>query len=395
VAGKEALARASRAKQDEFYTQLADIEAELRHYREHFRGKVVLCNCDDPYESNFFKFFAMNFNHLGLKKLITTSYAGSPISGEQLPLFETAGLRDTPPPREPYLVQISEVPDLNQDGAIGLPDVEYLLRNDANAMRPLAGDGDFRSKECISLLDEADIVVTNPPFSLFRQYLAQLVEYDKKFLIIGNMNAMTYERVFGLFKANELWSGVSIHSGDREFGVPPHYPLTAAGYRVDEAGNKFVRVKGVRWFTNMDHSARHEKLILYKKYNPDEYPTYDNYDAIEVSKTAEIPMDYPDAMGVPITFLDKYNPDQFEILGMTGGRDEFEAWPTKRYSNAVQIQPDGRKSSGGKVNTGPALLVAQRPAGTTVYVADDVDGYLVRTYMRIVVRNRFPGMPPA
>jgi Adenine-specific methyltransferase EcoRI len=366
MAGKEALAQANRAKMDEFYTQLADIERELRHYKHHFKGKVVYCNCDDPRVSDFFHYFSYNFERLGLKKLITTCY-----KSQNADLFSQNDSEEA--------IWLEYQGDKNGNN---VPDPEEI------GIHHLAGDGDFRSPECVELLKQSDIVVTNPPFSKFREYVSQLVEYDKKFLIIGNMNAVTYDGVFSLFQANKLWYGVSIHSGDREFGVPRHYPLTAATSRVDEAGNKFIRVKGVRWFTNMDHSQRHETLILYKKYNPDEYPTYDNYDAIEVSKTAEIPMDYPGAIGVPITFLDKYNPDQFEILGWTRGRDEFEAWPTKRYVNARQLNPDGTESGGGKVNTGPTLLLAQRPVGGTGYVADGVNGYLVQTYMRIVVRNR-------
>lgn len=188
-------------------------------------------------------------------------------------------------------------------------------------VKPLHGDGDFRSAECIELLKQADIVVTNPPFSLFREYVAQLIAYNKKFLIIGNQNAITYKEIFPLIKGNKLWLGCSIHSGDREFGVPDDYPLMAANSRIDENGKKYIRVKGVRWFTNLDYKERHEELILYKRYNPEEYPKYDNYDAINVDKTADIPCDYDGVMGVPITFLDKYNPEQFEIVEFRKGID--------------------------------------------------------------------------
>ena len=315
------LAKAKDAKQDEFYTQLADIEKELRHYTEHFRDKVVFCNCDDPYESNFFKYFAMNFNHLGLKRLVATCYNGSPVQGNELLLQF-----DTESPEEPkkiaYKIEISEVHDANGDGAIDLADVRYLLQNDKNAISILKGNGDFRSEECVELLKEADIVVTNPPFSLFREYVAQLIKYDKKFLIIGNVNAITYKEVFPLIKDNHLWFGASIHSGDREFQVPESYPLNAAGSRMDEQGRKFIRVKGVRWFTNLDYRERHEDLILYKSYNPEEYPKYDNYDAININKTSDIPCDYNGAIGVPITFLDKYNPEQFEIIKFRKGDDD-------------------------------------------------------------------------
>lgn len=299
-------------KKDEFYTSLSDIELEMKYYRHHFKDKIILCNCDDPYESNFFKYFAMNFNFLGLKKLIATCYNGSPVAYTQLSIFDL----DEETPKEErvaYKVEITNVEDLNGDGAIDLDDVEAMLQIPGMVQR-LEGNGDFRSKECIELLKEADIVVTNPPFSLFREFLATLIEHNKKFIIIGNVNAITYKETFPLIRANLLWMGASIHSGDREFRVPDDYPLKASGYRVDENGVKYIRVKGVRWWTNMDYPQRHEDFILYKKYNPEEYPKYDNYDAINVDVTANIPMDYDGVMGVPITFLDKYNPEQFEIL---------------------------------------------------------------------------------
>lgn len=395
MAGKEALTRANRDKNDEFYTQLVDIEAEMRHYRGQFKDKVVFCNCDDPYESNFFKYFAMNFNHLGLKKLIATCFVGSPISGQELPLWETAGLKDEEPPREPYKVVISEVPDVNDDGAIDLSDVEALLRSDANVMTKLSGDGSFSSPECLALLDEADIVVTNPPFSLFRGFVASLVERDKQFLILGNHNAITYSEIFNLIKEDRLWLGYN-NGGEKWFRVPDDYDHTTTETRVKVVdGVRYLSMGNVSWFTNLDTSKRHDSIALYKRYSPDEFPHYDNYDAIDVGRYAEIPYDFDGAMGVPITFLDKYNPDQFEILGWTRGRDEFDAWPTKKYTHARQIKPDGSESNGGKVNTGPTLLVAERPAKATVYVADGVDGYLVQTYMRIIVRNRAAAKAPA
>ena len=241
MAGNETLSARNRAALDEWYTQLTDIEAELRHYRDQFKGKVVFCNCDDPYESNFFKFFAMSFNHLGLKRLITTCYAGSPISGEQLPLLETAGLRDTQPPREPYKVVISEVPDLNEDGAIDLADVEYLLRNDANAMTPLKGDGDFRSKECVALLDQADIVVTNPPFSLFREYINLLTDHGKQFLVLGDQNGAKYSSIFPHIVANRLWFGYE-NGGTKWFRVPDDYEIKTASRKMPPgAGDRLRR----------------------------------------------------------------------------------------------------------------------------------------------------------
>lgn len=395
MAGKAALARASRAKNDEFYTQLVDIEAELRHYRDQFRGKVVFCNCDDPYESSFFKFFAMNFNHLGLKKLITTCYSGSPITGKQLPLLDVEGMPEDTPERPAYRVEITEVLDANNDGATDLSDVEHLLKNDRNVLTLMDGDGDFRSAESVALLKEADIVVTNPPFSLFREYVAQLFEHSKQFLILGNQNAITYSEIFRLIKEDRLWLGYD-NGGVKWFQVPDDYDHTTSASRIKvKGGIRYLSMGNIDWFTNLDTTKRHDTITLYKRYCADEYPRYDNYEAIEVGRYADIPHDFDGAMGVPITFLDKYNPGQFEILGWTRGRDEFEARPTKRYVNARQIKSDGTESNGGKVNTGPTLLLDQRPADGTVYVADGVDGYLRQTYMRIIVRNRTPGEAPA
>lgn len=287
------LVKARVAKNDEFYTQLSDIEKELKNYKKHFKGKTVYCNCDDPRVSNFFHYFSHNFERLGLKKLITTCY-----KSQDLDLFSQAACEEA--------IYLEYEGDRNGNR---IPDLEEI------GVKTLKGDGDFRSPESIQLLQQADIVVTNPPFSLFREYIKQLGEYDKKFLIIGNLNAVTYRDVFELIKSNQLWFGKSIRSGDREFGVPSSYPLNAASSRTDENGNKFIRVKGVRWFTNLDFQERHEDIILFKNYSPAEYPKYVNFDAIEVGKTKEIPIDYEGLMGVPITFLDKYNPDQFEIIG--------------------------------------------------------------------------------
>ena len=289
------LTGAKKAKKDEFYTQLADIEVELKHYREHFKGKIVLCNCDDPRMSNFFYYFVLYFHFLGLKKLITTCYKN------QNPDLCSENISE----QAVYLVYEGE--------DIGIPPKPRI----AGLVRPLEGDGDFRSKECIAFLEEADIVVTNPPFSLFREYVAQLIKYDKKFIIIGNINAVTYKEIFPLIQRDQVWLGPSIHSGDREFEIPSSYPLEAAGSRTDNEGRRYIRVKGVRWFTNLDFPQRHEELTLYKKYSPEGYPHYDNYDAINVDKVADIPRNYDGVMGVPITYLDKHNPDQFEILGIT------------------------------------------------------------------------------
>lgn len=327
--GNRTLKSARNAKQDEFYTQLADIENELRHYRAHLRGKSVLCNCDDPYESNFFRFFALNFNALGLRRLVATSYTKSPIAGGYLPLLDMAGLK--PDGKEPYAIEINEVPDHNGDGATDLSDVEYLLRHDANTSKPLSTDGtyaagDFRSAECVEYLKRADVVVTNPPFSLFREYVAQLIEYEKQFLIVGNKNAVTYKEIFPLIKENKLWTGVRPFSGGMWFIAD-----YSGKYERVVDGVKQINVPAI-WLTNMDNPKRHEVIPLFKRYTPEEYPYYDNYDAIEVSKTIEIPVDWDGAMGVPITFLDKYNPDQFEILGITD-RDDNSGLKTREYSS--------------------------------------------------------------
>lgn len=309
ASGNITLHRAKDAKKDEFYTQLSDIEQELRHYEHHFEGKTVLCNCDDPYESNFFRFFALQFNRLKLKKLIATCYDSSPIVGEQLSLF---------PEKRPYMITITEVIDENGDGAIDLADVEYLLQSRKNVIRKLQ-NGDFRSSECIKILKEADIVVTNPPFSLFREYVATLIKYEKKFLIIGNQNAITYREIFSLIKSNQLWIGYGFNMS-MVFKTP--YPnlleanrkyVISKGYNPD---NGYVKTPAVAWFTNLDHTKRHEPLDLYKKYSHDEYPCYENYNAINVDKVCDIPCDYFEDIGVPITYLDKYNPEQFEIIGL-------------------------------------------------------------------------------
>lgn len=321
MADNKSLIAAGKAKKDEFYTQLSDIENELRHYKEQLRGKIIFCNCDDPYESNFFRYFAINFNYLGLKKLIATCYDPSPIAYTQLSLFDD-GEPIKNKNRHAYKIEITEVPDLNQDGAVDLADVETLLKSKNNTLTLLNDDGDFRSAECVELLKQADIVVTNPPFSLFREYVAQLVEYDKKFLIIGNKNAITYKDIFHLIKDNKLWLGYGFVNGNAFFHIPQQYHRDwAEGVFNEETG--LVKFRNVGWFTNLDTEKRHEELILFKHYTPEEYPKYDNYDAIEVSKTVNIPCDYDGLMGVPITFLDKYNPDQFEILGLDDHRVEW------------------------------------------------------------------------
>lgn len=297
------LHKAKDAKNDEFYTQLTDVAKELMHYKAHFKDKIVLCNCDDPTWSAFWKYFHLNFAELGLKKLISTHYDRE----ETTYKMEYTGGDDN--------------------------DIEVGVKT------PLEGNGDFRNQECLDLLDECDIVVTNPPFSLFREYVAVLMAHKKKFIILGNMNALTYKEIFPLFRDNQLWYGASIHSGDRKFYVPDDYPLKASGCGIDENGKRFIRVKGVRWFTNLDYPARHEKLILWKNYTPEEYPKYDNYDAINVNKYAEIPVDYDGVMGVPITIMDFYSPEQFKIIGMSASWDEIDEMQSIKISDKHRHGP--------------------------------------------------------
>jgi len=313
------LHKAGREKKDEFYTQLTDIEKELRHYKDQFRNKVVYCNCDDPFESNFFKYFAANFNALGLKKLIATSYKPSPIANTQLDLFGNIKELSTPKGRPKITANkfiINEVNDIDGDGAFDLRDIaEQLKANKNNEWMPLEGEGDFRSAESIELLKQADIVVTNPPFSLFREYVAQLVEYNKKFLILGDQNAVTYKETFGFIKENKLWHGYD-NGGTKWFQVPNDYDIETESRIKIENGTKFFSMGRIVWYTNLETTKRHEKIVLYKKYTPEEFPEYDNYKIINVDKVADIPMDYKGVMGVPITFIDKYSPAQFEILGI-------------------------------------------------------------------------------
>jgi hypothetical protein len=309
------LQTAKKDKVDEFYTSLVDIEKELRHYTKHFKNKKVICNCDDPRVSNFFHYFSYNFEKLQLKKLTSICYKNN-----QVDLFSEN--------KKEKAIYLEYFGDKNNNK---VPDIEEI------GINQLIGDGDFRSEESIKLLQDADIVVTNPPFSLFREYMDQLIKFKKKFLVIGNMNALTYKEIFPLFKDNKVWFGPSIKSGDREFGIPRDMETRTPSLRIDDKGNKFIRVKGVRWFTNLEFKTRKTDLVLYKKYTPEEYPKYDNYDAIDIGKTSEIPIDYEGPMGVPITFMDKYNPDQFEILGNLG------SYAPDGYSLASKIFIDGKK----------------------------------------------------
>ncbi|WP_420895590.1 adenine-specific methyltransferase EcoRI family protein, partial [Veillonella magna] len=342
AAKNKGLAKAKDAKKDEFYTTYDDIQVEINHYESKFEGKTVFCNCDDPFESNFCKFFLRNFNYLKLKRLICTSYSTSPVVAKQMSLFD---LDDEPVVKgNGYVIDITSVPMANGRG-VSDEDIDRLLKSPKRGVKRLQGDGDFRSEECIQYLKKADIVVTNPPFSLFREFVSQLIEYKKEFLIIGNVNAITYKEIFPLIKNNQLWLGASIHSGDRKFYVPDDYSLQAAGCGIDDTGRKFIRVKGVRWFTNLDYAIRHEKLDLYKKYygNEAEYPKYDNYDAINVNKTAEIPCDYFEDIGVPITYLDKHNPEQFEIVKFRKGNDEKDLTYSVSDSNML-TKDEGRRT---------------------------------------------------
>ena len=379
----ENLHSAKKGKNDEFYTQYKDIQLELNHYEKHFEGKTVLCNCDDPYESNFCKFFLRNFNYLKLKRLICTSYSTSPVAGTQLSLFDYAEGKSTE--GHGFVLDVTHIPMRNGRG-ISDDDIDDLLKSKKDGVKMLDGNGDFRSEECIEYLKQADIVCTNPAFSLFREYIAQLVKYDKKFLIIGNVNAITYKEVFPLIKENKMWVGYKFNGKPMEFIVPDDYPLkgNVNGYLPD--GRKYIGVGGTCWYTNLDNAKRHEKLILYEHYygNETEYPKYDNYDAINVDKTVKIPVDFVPCwfncpasencewaqqkaecstnkaycynepnfpvkccngvMGVPITFLDKFNPEQFEIVAFRKGDDGKDLVYTKSTNSTEErererIQP--------------------------------------------------------
>lgn len=399
----QSLTAAKAAKQDEFYTQYIDIQKEVGAYLDFdpdtFRGKVVYCNCDDPFESNFFKYFAANFNKLGLRKLISTSYDGSPIAGQGT-LFpeynEGNGKRKKP---KALAVILDHVKDEDGDGAVNVSDVEIFLKRNKAARIALKPDdryagGDFRSAECIALLKEADIVVTNPPFSLFREYVGQLMEHSKKFLIIGPKNAVTYKEIFPLIKHTDLWLGAGFTNGNAYFSVP-----TGGGREfaegVYDASTGLVKFRNVGWFTNLDHGRRHQELecmtmernLRFSKHKvlrgKAAYDRYDNYDAIEVPFTDAIPSDYDGAMGVPITFLDKHNPEQFEILGIT---KTWHGGASKTYPMQTQISKDGSKSLVSKLNDGPAVKVSRRPANQTYYrVGND---NFIQLYARVLIRHR-------
>ena len=317
TAKNKSLRKAKNTKEDEFYTQLSDIERELKYYKHHFKDKVVYCNCDDPRVSNFFHYFSYNFEKLGLKKLIATCY-----KSQEADLFSQNNNEQA--------ICLEYLGDKNGDR---IPNPEEI------GIYELKDDGDFRSKESISLLTQADIIVTNPPFSLFREYVAQLIEHDKKFLIIGGQNALTYKEIFALMKDNKMWLGYNF--GNMEFKVPDYYEPKETRFWIDENNQKWRSLGNICWFTNLDHSKRHEDIILYKNFIEEDYPKYDFYDAVNVNKVAEIPFDYKGIMGVPITFMDKYNPDQFEILGFMNTGEENEGI---RYKGT----PHGRPTINGK-----------------------------------------------
>ncbi len=375
MAGNKSLSAAIKAKQDEFYTQLPDIENELKHYEKHFYGKTVFCNCDDPYESNFFKYFAMRFNQLGLKKLIATCYAGSPIADTQMSLFDSNEHIKQTRTGVPHKIIITEVTDLNGDGAINLTDVECLIKNDKNVLTRLEGNGDFRSNECIELLKEADIVVTNPPFSLFREYVAQLMKYEKKFLIVGNENNVTYKEIFPLLMNNMIWLGYK--SGAQSFEVPADFNKNNT---YCNNGRKYAKFGNICWFTNLDHNKRHEEIDMYKHYNEEEYPKYDNYEAIEVSKISDIPLDYNGIMGVPVSIFERYNPEQFKIIGIT---KTWFGMASKTYDVQIQVDKGGKESKVSKLNDGAVLKISAPLTDKTYYKVDG--NYYIQTYPRILI----------
>lgn len=374
------LAQAKDAKKDEFYTQLTDIEKELRHYTEYFRDKIVFCNCDDPYESNFFKYFALMFNKLGLKKLIATCYNGSPVSGNEL-LLDFGDTVDDPK-KIAYKVEISEVTDTNGDGAINLSDIQYLMQNDKNVISVLKGNGSFDSPESIELLKEADIVVTNPPFSLFREYLSLLDKHNKQFIIIGNTNALTYKETFKMFKEDKIRTGYTNFNVGMFFEVPDSWEK----YHHIENGKKLARVSTSCWFTNLPVKKHTENLVLYKHYTPEEYPHYENYNAINVNTYTDIPYDYEGVMGVPITFLDKFNPEQFDILelGIVG---------SCTFTNMRKMEildKEGKSTGKYTINAKGTLYRKFNPLTDKVPAFKDVEtGQLYSSiYARILIRKK-------
>ena len=405
----DTLTAAKDKKSDEFYTQYEDIQREINAYLEYnpdtFKDKVVLLPCDDPEWSNFTRFFAQNFEMLGLKKLISTSYATESKQKHenvQLSLFDFLTDYETSSPKydeniSPKCGKIFTLTrDMNNSGYVDIDDLEWHY---------LEGDGDFRSDEVSKLRDEADIIVTNPPFSLFREFLAWIMKAEKKFLIIGNVNCISYKEVFPLIKENKIWTGCRfnerINGKIMTFRVPDSYPLTGTELFVGEDGKKYISVAGTGWFTNLDHGRRHQpislmtmadnlKFSVHKEVKESGYPKYDNYDAIEVPYTDAIPSDYDGIMGVPISFIKYFCPEQFEIVGMTSGREEFDkiAWPTKRYINPIQVNKNGTTTNGSKANTRATILLDEIPEGTIYYTADNADKPFQILYARILIRKK-------
>jgi len=397
---KNNLTSAKNAKNDEFYTQYSDIQKEIEAYLEYdpdtFKGKVIYSNCDDPYESNFFRYFVLNFKRLGLKQLITTSYKPSPIANTQLGLFgndETVAKTKGRPKITANKFIINEVGDMDGDGAFNLNDIAKQLKaNKNNEWSPLDGDGDFRSQECVDLLKQSDIVVTNPPFSLYREYLKQIFDHNKKFVIIANKNTITYKEVFPLIKANKLWAGTMSFSKDILFIAPKDMDLSdkpKTAVRVVD-GVTYLRSPSI-WVTNLDHGRRHQKLTLMTmadnlKFNKKMkgktvYDHYDNYDAIEIPFTSAIPSDYDGVMGVPISFIDKYNPEQFEIIELGNSRENFT--PNKNYINPKKHTKDGKIVNGGAINCVLAIETEIKPDGIVYYTSDN-SKYLIPPYARIM-----------
>ncbi|RND51722.1 adenine-specific methyltransferase EcoRI family protein [Lacticaseibacillus paracasei] len=360
---KKKLQDAKSAKRDEFYTQLPDIEKELVHYRDQFKGKTILCNCDDPETSNFFTYFVLNLNFLGIKSLITTHYAGPENDSDSA-----------------YALVINSA---NVDSILMLGSIDYDTLKSLRV--PLKGDGDFRSEECTNYLKQADIVVTNPPFSLWRDFVNYLFEYDKQFIIIGNTNSLTYKDIFGYMKSNKLRIGYTNFNRGMFFVVPDSYKQY---HHINENGQKIARVSTACWYTTLDTEKAHRPLDLVFRYKGHEsdYPTYDNYDAIEVSRVQDIPYDYMGIMGVPITFINKYSPDQFDIIGMAKGSDSFGATRTIKYINPIQHK-DGAVKKDNNLNAAPAIKLTTPPA-QKYYTADNSDGYLVSLYARILIRRK-------
>lgn len=389
MATNKDLNRAKDAKEDEYYTLLDEIENEMRHYKEHFKGKTVLCNCDDPYESNFFKYFAMNFNHLGLKKLITTCYVSSPVMYTQLALFEDMQQtfeKPTNPNKKPYKVEITEVADENDDGAFDLDDIKQLLKSKKNVCTILKGDGDFSSDECVKLLKEADIVVTNPPFSLFRNYFALLMEHKKKFIILAPNNALHYKEIFPYIKENKVWMGYKSMSKDMLFDVSPALAESlvknkkeGSGYRIKN-GKVLGRAPAI-WLTNLDIEKRHEEMILYKPYSPADYPEYYNFDGIDVNSVADIPCDYYGYMGVPDSFLEQYNPDQFELIGLGTDVEKNKEHISYKDKNLITYEVNG------VVVWSTEYSVPERKAGNSLRINENGQpGKL--PYSRVIIRRK-------